>query len=255
VEKNHNQLGTNLKKVGLIAALIGGLVGAALTYFLFPKTVTKYDNVVTESRVVDTVYVEKERVVYQRVEVVKEKPQTELEDVKIDSVIKDTVVLEDSIKIVKEDTVAEVEVVETEDTIEVIPDTLSSSAQVIVKSGDDNIHVAKNEMVYSQFIVPEGNPSDFYCNSDGELDSLLVGNYIKKAKNKGVYVEFWSSPINLTGYQLSKKKLVLFGFYEYKNVKLRYLSDGRIRMTYFDNIYNLSCGGEFIPLIIKKNKN
>jgi len=102
-------------------------------------------------------------------------------------------------------------------------------------------------------IKPSGDASYFYCRDDNDnLDSLLMDNYVPKPETDKMRVEFWASPIHAVGYRLSKNRLVLFGFYEYKNVSLKYLEDGSVQMNYFDNVYVLRCGDEFRTLNIKK---
>lgn len=122
-----------------------------------------------------------------------------------------------------------------------------------VNNGD--IRIANNELIYAIYVVPQGNRDDFLCNSNQneKRDSLLVNN-IKEADDNGLYVEFWRSPINYTGYKLSKNTLVLFGIYQYTSIMLRYLQNGILELEYLDNKINLKCTDDFISLNLKSNK-
>lgn len=243
--------GSILVKGVLIGALIGLLIGGGIVYSIFPRVITKHQNIVTESTIVDTVFVEKQKLIYKTRKEEKHVLQVDTIGYQSDSLLNDSLhIVDSSIHIT--DAVDTGELKMEQDSLEFVEDTLIPTKQVIVSSDGSKIRVSKNELVYAAYIQPSGNPSDFYCNTDTELDSLLVGNYTPKPTDMGIHVEFWSSPLHATGYQLSKNKLLLYGFYEYKNVKLKYLQSGKLQLTYFENDYELSCGGEFVPLVIKK---
>lgn len=122
------------------------------------------------------------------------------------------------------------------------------------KDSDNDIHIAKNELIYAIFVRPQGNRNDFLCstNYNSKRDSLLINN-IKDSDEDGLYVEFWRSPINYTGYKLSHNTLVLFGIYQYTSIQLKYLKNGVLELEYLDNKYNLKCSEDFIPINLKSN--
>jgi len=235
----------------LLGLFLGLFIGGGIVYLIFPRIVTKQQNIFTKSTIVDTVFVEKQKIVYktQRIEI--KKTKGELLEEERDSINSDSLTVVDSSFI-------NIDVVDTKvanldyDSLSKVNDTLSQKQELVVSSSGRKIQISKDELIYSVIIYPQGNASDFYCNTDSELDSLLVGNYSSKSDDKGMYVEFWSSPLHATGYQLSKSKLLLYGFYEYKNVKLKYLKNGKLMLSYFENNYVLSCGEDFAPLVIKK---
>ena len=240
---------TSLKTIITLSSVIGILMGAILSYFLFPRVITERENIVSERRVTDTVFVEK--LVYRtKTKVVKEcdssVKQASDSIMLLDSNINQDVLTDDNLKFDGDTSLVEIDAVENGH------DSISGSEKEYLVSSGSKIRVAQNELVYSVRIRPEGDPSNFYCRKNNELDSLLVDNYVPEASEESVSVEFWASPIHSVGYRLSKSRLILFGFYEYKNVKLKYLEDGGIQMKYFENVYVLKCGDEFNALNIKK---
>ena len=241
---------SSIKTIVLISGVMGVLLGIAMTYFLFPRVVTEQNTVTTETRVVDTVYIEKEKLVYRS----KKVPAKTV-------VVVDTLQF-DSAEIGSVDSVAKLGLQNADDTdiVFVQKDStikLDTNRAVVnmdyATSDGGKIRVAENELVYVAYIKPSGDASYFYCRDDNDnLDSLLMDNYVPKPETDKIRVEFWASPIHAVGYRLNKNRLVLFGFYEYKNVDLKYLEDGSVQMTYFDNVYVLRCGDEFRTLNIKK---
>jgi hypothetical protein len=133
-------------------------------------------------------------------------------------------------------------------------DTLQYQVLNIGESSSDNndIHIAKNELIYAIYVYPQGHRGDFICDNstDNKRDSLLINN-VKSKKEEGMYVEFWRSPINYTGYKLSQNTLVLFGVYQYTSIMLKYLPSGILELEYIGNTYNLKCTDVFLPLNIK----
>ncbi|HLW29986.1 MAG TPA: hypothetical protein VKX29_03950 [Brumimicrobium sp.] len=59
-------------------------------------------------------------------------------------------------------------------------------------------------------------------------DSTDVSNLLEmkgNAFNKDIIVEFWQSPLNITGYELSRNKLKLFGFNPNESISLQLGND------------------------------
>ncbi len=118
---------------------------------------------------------------------------------------------------------------------------------------NQHVKIAKNELIYSMYVIPQGAQSDFLCRTVNATDSLI--NNLQKESSKsenGLYVEFWRSPINTIGYQLTSNTLILFGFYEYQAVKLKYLPNGLIRLQYLENSFDIGCNDDFTSLVLKK---
>ena len=232
-----------VKRTVFLALIIGVVIGTVVAYFMFPRVITQEHETIKEKEkvVIDTVVVEKVKIVYRTKYIQVPKTDSAVSDssANIADSLAGTMVPDDSL--LAENTEA--------DTTAVVEEPAIGTQTVI--SGDD-IVVAQNELLETRYIIPEGNAGSFYCNANSNLDSLLVDNYTAKAEQEGIKVEFWRSPLNSVGYQLDKKKLVLFGFYEFDRIGLKYLEDGSIEMTYLDNVYRLECGHEFRALMIKK---
>jgi len=238
---------THLKKVIFSSLLIGAVLGVVLAYFLFPKTNNNQEDIVSEIIIYDTIYVEKQKIVYRT---------KYIETVGNDS-LKGEILLGDSLQ----DSLLIAQGGLPIDSNQSVDQQDSSGhnnmplAQNQPKDKDGRspeIKIAKNELLETHYLIPEGNPNNFYCQSNSDLDSLLIDNYTTKAKEEGIQLEFWRSPINTVGYKLSRSKLVLYGFYEFDRLGLKYMKDGSIQMNYLNNTYILKCGSQFRSLNIEK---
>jgi hypothetical protein len=108
-----------------------------------------------------------------------------------------------------------------------------------------DVVVAKDELLFIKQIKVSGL-SDKSGNND--LDSLLLDDRGLKAQKKNIVkVEFWKSPINYQGYKWDTRKLVLFGFYEFDYIKLKYF-DGNYYMQYGTLFYHLDLSDTFKSL-------
>jgi len=247
------------KKVILISSSVGLLLGMLISYFLFTRIITKDNLIEPEKIFVDTVFVEKDKIV--------------VREVKKTVIINDTVRIEmlyDSLEndsqrlsAIDSSVVYSVEGDSLLDTV--ATEVLNDSAIVVVKDsaldsafddyhvGEELIQVSKNELLHVEQIKPEGNYLKFYCRKSKELDSLLMDNYSPdNGQHDRIRVEFWASPLNSVGYLLNKNRLVLFGFYQYKSLKLKYLENGSLQMNYINNEYVLKCADSFQALVIKQ---
>ncbi len=126
-------------------------------------------------------------------------------------------------------------------------DSLEFRALQINNSSAADIKVSQDELIFAMLAYPKGKKDNFDCSSNNKLDSVLVNN-IHKNRKEGLYVEFWLSPLNYKGYRLSKATLILYGFYEYNTINLRYTEDGFIELKYKEKTYNLQCTDDFKAL-------
>jgi hypothetical protein len=228
-----------IKRIITTSLIIGLLLGAMVSYFMFPRIITKVENETRVKVLRDTVFVEQQKIVYRTKYITLKEQSTGTDSSLNESPDRDSLNVPDS-----------AEIAAVPDSIPV--DEPPEHAQMPENNGDGDIVIAQNELLETRNIIPDGDPGNFYCQSRLNLDSLLVDNYTTQAKEEGIKVEFWRSPINVVGYQLDKNKLILFGFYEFDQVGLRYNDDGSIQMSYLDNEYKLECGYDFRPLIINK---
>lgn len=179
--------------------------------------------------------------------------------------LKDTdnnIVMIDSIDIDSNNLVLDSNTIIIDSTLDSIPDTNADIkildtliyTKLNINEADANdIHLAKDAIIYALYVIPQGERNDFQCNTNEKRDSLLTNNTKSKQKN-GLYVEFWQSPINYSGYKLGRNTLVLFGFYEYADIRLAYIPNGLLRIQYHEYTFDLECTDTFIPLDIKTPK-
>jgi len=116
-------------------------------------------------------------------------------------------------------------------------------------SGDE-IVVMKDELLFSTLLKPTGKPNSYFCDYNEKMDSLLIDNGSIKNANL-LKVEFWRSPVNFKGYKLNKRSLILFGVYQFDNLKLEYGDDRTLTMNYKNQKVLLRCTENFLALKIK----
>lgn len=180
--------------------------------------------------------------------IIKEKPSTiDTTILILDSLASDT--LSDSTLVEQIDSLQ----IDSIDYNQIIKDSLVSNELVEDTQLEQNIEmvIAEDELIYSEFIIPQGDRNDFLCKAFGEIDSILTNNTITH-KQEGIYVEFWQSPLNSTGYKLSNNTLVLYGFYQYEKLNLKYLKNGQLLISYLNNKFKVNCSDEFVSLQISK---
>ena len=239
--------------IGLIIGFALGKTWQNTTYYFQPYF-NKDSNIV----------VNKDSLEIQKPDKTKIKPKKTPKKIKtktvvIDSIITDSLnlhndsILMDSLAI---DTINEIEndsINELSNTgeLSIIQDSINDSLNYvsiqIQNTSNGDIKLAKDELIYAIYAYPQGEKNDFLCSGKRKLDSLLTNN-IRSKEEGGLYIEFWQSPINYTGYKLSNKSLVLFGFYEYKAIRLNYLPNGILQLQYHDQSFALKCTDVFIPL-------
>lgn len=163
--------------------------------------------------------------------------------------ITDSNVIIDNVKIdtINIDTISEI----IDDTLlSVHNDSIEYDILEIEVNETKEITLSKDELIYSTYLVPEGKKDNFDCNYSNDYDSVLVNN-ISNSNQDGIYIEFWQSPINYTGYKLNNKTLILFGIYEYNNIALKFTKEGFIELNYKENTFILKCSDEFVSLHIR----
>jgi hypothetical protein len=125
------------------------------------------------------------------------------------------------------------------------PDSVLMAAYELNKENKINeIQVAKDEMLFIKLLdvegmIPESGRSD--------LDSILLDDRNVKHLAGIVKVEFWKSPINYTGYKWDTRKLVLFGMFEFENLRIKYIS-GQYYLEYNQTYYELKRRDSFQSL-------
>jgi len=202
--------------------------------------------------------------VVKKKKVKKKKRKQTIKEVKLDSIINDSVYFSAD-SVLQADTISDTSLVHLNDSS--IIDTINSSNKDSLFFDDTIAHnqlendtqsiqdnemiIAQDELIYSEYFIPQGKRNDFLCRTDVTLDSILTNNIVTRDQ-EGIYVEFWRSPLNSTGYKLTHNTLILYGFYQYKAINLKYLKNGRLRLQYLSNSYEITCSDEFVSLQISK---
>jgi hypothetical protein len=114
-------------------------------------------------------------------------------------------------------------------------------------SGDDDIVIAKDELLFTRMLKIEGM-SAAGDKREAALDSILINDKTKKPASNIIKVEFWRSPINYKGYKFNGNKLVLFGIYIYENASLEF-RNGKLYLNYANIFYLIENTDDFEPLM------
>jgi hypothetical protein len=195
----------------VIGLIVGYFVGA--NSILSKKYNLSTTDLVTTKIIYDTIFTEK---------IVKVPFEIEDKLTEIDSLGKDSIV---SIEV--EDTLAELFSV-------AIIDTLT----------DDGVKINIDKRIASMKL------NIVYLNNQIVSDSLLKSALnITDIQNRKIIIEFWESPINYTGYKLSKSKLIVYGLspqFEYNIYK-----NGAFYYLNFQSIfYKMMETNQFLPYLL-----
>lgn len=174
--------------------VIGGIIGLLAGFFIFnqeKKAISdskeKVQTKVVTKKIKDTVYIEKERIV----EVNRFNDSVPNEDTLNLTVQEDTL----SIGKMQDTTILASEDNEPDEDLQVFTDQLLKKV---------NIELEKIEL------------------DKDSLNTEQLFGLVTEKFNSSIAVEFWSSPLDLTGYELTRNKLKLYGFNPEEPVSLIY---------------------------------
>lgn len=113
---------------------------------------------------------------------------------------------------------------EVTDTI-IASDSLTETDSIYVgNDSDSSIYTPSDEEVYDIDIITEKLVSKrnipLTVIENDSIDQSELLNLNSKSFNNSIIVEFWESPLELTGYELSRNKLKLFGFNPNESISL-----------------------------------
>lgn len=87
----------------------------------------------------------------------------------------------------------------------------------------------EDEEVFDEDIITEKliSKRNVHLNTEqsDSLDTSELLNIKTKSFNENMTVEFWESPLELTGYELTRNKLKLFGFNPNESISLQFVND------------------------------
>lgn len=132
--------------------------------------------------------------------------QKEVPIVSSNTIVRDTIIKEKTVKIYSGQGSEPVTNLESVDSIDVLEDSLLADSRKDTTSEDLTIKREK-------LLATEKLPIQYLNEDETEtIDSLLAESLgVKKEKLKFLTIEYWESPLNFEGYKLSKGKLVLYG--------------------------------------------
>jgi hypothetical protein len=110
----------------------------------------------------------------------------------------------------------------------------------------EDIRVQRDRLLGTfAFTLPEAKPPASESTSTRILDSLLGGR--QGHPYRTLQVEFWESPLNFSGYKMSKNSLILYGLDQIESVSLL-LHDEVLFLKYHGIYFPLALTSEFLPL-------
>lgn len=107
----------------------------------------------------------------------------------------------------------------------IVSDTLTEIDSLYAESdSDSSIYTTSEEEVFDDDIITEKLISKRNITltviENDTIDESELLNIKSKSFNNSIIVEFWESPLELTGYELSRNKLKLFGFNPNESISL-----------------------------------
>lgn len=108
-----------------------------------------------------------------------------------------------------------------------VSDTMTvADSSFAVNEADSSIYTPTDEEVYDIDIITEKLVSKrnitITIEENDSIDQSELLNINSKSFNNSIIVEFWESPLELTGYELSRNKLKLFGFNPNESISLHF---------------------------------
>jgi hypothetical protein len=120
-------------------------------------------------------------------------------------------------------------IVITKQVIDTVTSTVSLTEMdsLYVDNGSDSsIYPPSDEEVFDGDIITEKLMSkrniELTLVENDSIDESELLNISSKSFNNSIIVEFWESPLELTGYELSRNKLKLFGFNPNESISLHF---------------------------------
>lgn len=145
----------------------------------------------------------------------KQPPKTVYVDKVKKEIIHDTVKLTTPVYIEK-DPVDTLDEISGDSTLQLSDSTLTAFVDTTEEVFDEDIMTEK-------LISSRELPVDWITSDSLDVSEML--NKKASSFNETIMVEFWQSPLNLTGYELNRNKLKLFGFNPTESISLQVKDD------------------------------
>lgn len=115
---------------------------------------------------------------------------------------------------------------EVTDTITDTDSLTEKDTMYVENDSDSSIYTPTDEEVFDGDIITEKLVSKqnivLTIVENDSIDESELLNLNSKSFNSSMVVEFWESPLELTGYELSRNKLKLFGFNPNESISLHF---------------------------------
>ncbi len=122
------------------------------------------------------------------------------------------------------------------------PDTGEQPSQGIL---EEEVRLKRDRLLGTiGFTLPTLESSRAGSESTRTLDSLLGGRH---QPFRSILVEFWESPLNFTGYKMSKNSLILYGLDQVESVSLQ-VHEETVYLKYYGIYFPLVLTSDFLPL-------
>lgn len=112
------------------------------------------------------------------------------------------------------------------DTLSIYDSMTENDTLSFQNKSDSSDYVKSNEEVFDGDIIAEKLISKrnipLIIVENDTIDQSELLNISSKSFNNSIIVEFWESPLELTGYELSRNKLKLFGFNPNESISLHF---------------------------------
>ena len=125
--------------------------------------------------------------------------------------------------------------------------SVSKDSLILENPNSENLIVRKDELLSTKTVdVINLNPVTKLTAKDSLLQKVSGIKEDKSYYKQFLNIEFWSSPLNYKGYNMSKYKLVVYGIASAEGIKL-YNLDEVIYLKSASFVYRLDSSGDFKP--------
>lgn len=127
-------------------------------------------------------------------------------------IIRDTIEIEKIVNVpIVKDTTIETDTLKTTDSL-----TMGKIEEIEIVN---NNSIENEEIIIMEELIAQRTiPLQFPVNDSTDVEEML--NFKTSAFSDEIIVEFWQSPLNITGYELTRNKLKLFGFNPSESISL-----------------------------------
>jgi len=122
------------------------------------------------------------------------------------------------------------------------------TSEIMAGSPGNHMQFAQDKLLQIRaYNVGNWNRGIAKTEAQRKLDSLLGNYHIAESSRQVLIVEFWESPLKLTGYKMTRSKLILYGLEELNSFSLN--TDGNsLIIKYSETFFPVNPTNVFTPL-------